>query len=59
MAEVLEVLHLAKQHGMAEVEIGRGRIEADFDDERLALGDFGLEIAGADDVHASFGEIAS
>ena len=36
VAEVLEVLHLADQHRVAEVEIGRGGVEADLDDQRAA-----------------------
>ena len=38
VAEVLKVLQLAQQHGVAEVEIGRGGIEAGFDPQRLAGG---------------------
>ena len=34
--EVLEVLHLPDQHGVAQVQVGRRRIEPDLDDERLA-----------------------
>ena len=36
MAELLEVPHLAQQHGVAEVEVRRRRIEADLDRQRLA-----------------------
>lgn len=31
MPQVMKVLHLAQQDGVAEVEIGRGGIEAGFD----------------------------
>jgi hypothetical protein len=34
MTEVLEVFHLPEQDGVAEVQIGRGRIETGFDAER-------------------------
>ena len=36
MAEVLKVLELAQEHGVAEMKIGRGRIESGFDAQRLA-----------------------
>ena len=37
MAEILEVLHLAQEDGVAEVEVGRGGVEAGFDAEGAAL----------------------
>ena len=61
MAEVLEVLHFSQQDGVAEVEVRRGGIESDFHRERLAglreALELGLELAGADDVHAALGEV--
>ena len=36
MAEILEVPHLAQQHGVTEVEVGRRGVEAGLDGERLA-----------------------
>ena len=36
MAEVLKVLKLAQKNGVAEMEIGRGRIEPRLDAKRLA-----------------------
>ena len=36
MAEVLKVLHLSQQHGVAEMQIRRRGIEADFDRQRRA-----------------------
>ena len=36
MAQVLKVFHLAQQDGMAQVNVGRGRIESGFDDKRFA-----------------------
>ncbi len=40
MAEVLEVAQLVDQHGMAEVQVRRGRVEAGLD----AQGTTGLEL---------------
>ena len=34
VAEVLEVLHLAQKHGVAQVKVGRGRIEAGLNAQR-------------------------
>ena len=45
MAEALEVRHLAQQHGVAEVEIGRGGVEPGLDRERLGRGARALELA--------------
>ena len=42
MAQVLEVLHLAQQHGVAEMQVRRGGIEAGFHAQRLALLDEAL-----------------
>ena len=36
VAQVLEVLQLADQHGVAEVQVGRGGIESGLDAQRLA-----------------------
>ena len=44
MAELLEVAHLAQEHGVAEVEVGRGRIEAGLDHQRLAGRSRALEL---------------
>ena len=33
MSDVLEVLHLADEHGVPQVQIGGGRVESDLDDE--------------------------
>jgi hypothetical protein len=47
VAEVLEVAQLVDQHGMAEVEVGRGRVEAGLDAQRAAgfqfFDQFGLD----------------
>ena len=34
VTEFLKLLHLPDQHGVAEMQIGRGRVESDLDDER-------------------------
>ncbi len=61
MAKVLEVLHLANEHGVAEVQIWRGRIEPHFHDQRpprlLRPIELALQVVAADDVHAAFGEV--
>ena len=44
VAEVLKVLHLAQQHGVAQVQVGRGGIEPRFD-AQLASGLFALDQA--------------
>ena len=36
VAQILEMLHLAQQHGVAQVQIGRGGIEAGFHAQRAA-----------------------
>ncbi len=36
VAEILEVLELADEHGVAQVQVGRGGIKAGFDAQRLA-----------------------
>src|SRR6185369_15606963 len=39
VAEVLELAQLAQHHGVAEVQVGRGRIEAELDAQRLPARD--------------------
>src|SRR5690606_11874625 len=59
--QILEVLHLPDQHRVAEVQIGRCRVEADLDHQRLTGGCRPLQLrpklTRADDVHTSFREI--
>ena len=57
VAQVLKVLHLAQQHGVAQVQIGRGGIEADFDAQRAAGGEALVEILLADDLDEALLEI--
>ncbi len=56
VAEVLEVLHLADEHRVAEVQIGRGRVEADLHDQGSAEGEPGAKVVQPDDVHAALGQ---
>ena len=61
MPEVLEVLHLPEEHGVAQVQVGRRRVEADLDGER-ATGvrrafELGLQFGEPDDVDAALGEV--
>ena len=62
MPEILEVLHLSDEHGVAKMEIRRSRIEPDLHDERLPGGrgslEFDSELGGADNIHASLGEVS-
>ena len=44
VAEILKVFELAQQHGVAEMEIGRGGIEAGFHPQRLAGGERLLQL---------------
>jgi hypothetical protein len=57
MPELLEVVHLADHHRVAQVEVGRRRIEADLDGERTSLAPgrdhARLEILRPDDVDAA------
>ena len=45
--------HLADEHGVAEVEVGRGGIEADLDGQGPAERELGAEPFGGDDVDAA------
>src|SRR5207245_4493322 len=58
---LLEVLHLADDDGMAEVQVGRGGVEADLDRERLrgAAGALQLreKLLRADDLARSLAQI--
>ena len=61
VAQILEVLHLAQQHGVAQVQIGRGRVEAGLD-AQFAAGFGGLDQAFAqvffaDDLRHAFAQV--
>jgi len=61
VAEVLKVFHLAQQHGVAQVQVRCGRIEADFDAQFAAgFGGCGqplAEILFANDLHHAFPQV--
>ena len=44
VAEVLKMFELAQEHGVAEMKIGRGGIEAGFDPQRFAGGERLLQL---------------
>ena len=48
--EILELPHLVQQHRMAEMQIGRGRIEARLDPQRPAELEARLELLALDDL---------
>ena len=50
MAEVLELPHLVEQHGVAEVQVGGGRVEAGLDPQRAAELEPGLQFVGLEDL---------
>ena len=51
------MLHLAHEHGVAEVQVGRRGVEAHLDGERPAAAELGLQGLRGDDVHAALGEV--
>ncbi len=57
VAHILEVLHLAQEHGMPEVEVGRGRVEADLDLQRPARRDALAELFLPDDLHEALFQV--
>ena len=56
MSELLEVLHLSDDDRVPEVDVGRGRIEADLDRQRLAALQLRLQVVALDQVHRTFSE---
>ena len=50
MAQLLELPHLVEQHGMAEVQVRRGRIEARLDAQRAAELQAGLQLVALEDL---------
>src|ERR1019366_8243985 len=62
VAEVLEVLHLAEEHGVAQVQVRRGGVEADFNAE-FAAGLGGLneglaQVFFADNLRHAFAQVS-
>src|SRR5205814_4897482 len=56
MAELLEVPHLAHHHGVTDVDVGRGRIESDFDRERLTALQLRAQVVLLDEIDRSLRE---
>jgi hypothetical protein len=58
VAELLKVAQLAEEHGVAEMEVGRGGVEAGFDAEGAAgfaaLFEALAQVADADDFCCAF-----
>ena len=54
MAEILKMLHLADEDGVAEVQVRGGRVEADFHAQRTAEGQARFEVLFADELHEAF-----
>src|SRR5206468_95305 len=50
MPELLEVLHLADDNGVAEVDVRGGGIEPDLDGDRLPARDLRLQIVALNEV---------
>ncbi len=50
------MLHLADEHGVAEMQIRRGRVEADLHDQGSTQGEPGPKVVQTDDVDAALGE---
>jgi len=50
--EILEVLHLPDEHGVAEMQIGRRRVEANLDYERPAKRQPTTKVVQSDNVDA-------
>src|SRR5262249_47039318 len=57
VAEILKVLHLAKQHRVAQVQVGRGGVESGFDTQRTADLEALDEVLLADDFGHTFLEV--
>jgi hypothetical protein len=51
--EVLELPHLVEQHGMAQVQVGRGRVETGLDPQRPAGLEPGLQFLALEDLVGS------
>ena len=60
MAQVLEMLHLADQDGVPQVQVGGGGIEAHLDQQRFfrlqRTGELLLQVPFADDLQGPFPE---
>ena len=56
VAQVLELTHLAQGHGMAQVQVGAGRIDAELDVEGLALLKLLAKVGLGDDLRCARGD---
>ena len=56
VTQILEVLHLADEHRVTQVQVRRRRVEADLHDERAPEGEPGAQVVEADDVDTALGE---
>ena len=56
MAQVLELTHLAQGHGMAQVQVGAGGIDAELDVEGLALLKLLAKVGLGDDLRCARGD---
>src|SRR5439155_5750018 len=54
--ELLEMLHLADDHRVPEVDVGRGRVESDLDGDRLPARNLRLEVVALNQVDRAFGQ---
>ena len=57
MAGVLELAQLLEHDGVAEVDVGGGRVDPELDAQRAALGDPPLEGAGGQAVDRVPGQV--
>ena len=55
MAEILELPHLVEQHGVAQVQVGRGGVEAGLDPQRATELEAGLQLLALEDFIAAAG----
>ena len=56
VAQVLELAHLAQRHGMAQVQIGAGGVDAELDVEGLALLKLLAKVGLGDDLRSARGD---
>ncbi len=56
MPEILELTQLLQSDGVAEVDVGGSRIDAEFDTQRATRSEFLLQLLAADDLRATAGE---
>ena len=57
MAELLELPHLVQQHGVAEMQVRRGGIEAGLDQQRLAAPQLPDQVGFGEDLLGAASEL--